>query len=77
MKIDISKIKIGKRIRQDPGDIDEFAQSITEYGLFSPILLRKIDEYTYKLLDGWRRIQAYKLLKITSIDAIIKKEKIG
>lgn len=76
MKVEITKIITGKRIRKDPGDIDEFAQSITEYGLFSPILLRKIDDDSYKLLDGWRRLQAYKLLQITSIEAIIKKENI-
>jgi len=77
LKIEISKIVIGERIRKDPGDIDELAESIKEDGLFSPILVRKIDNSTYKLLDGWRRLQAYKLLQITSIESIVKKENIG
>lgn len=75
MKIEISKIKIGKRIRQDMGNIEELAQSIKEDGLLSPIILRKNDNNdTYKLLAGNRRLSAHKLLQKTSIDAIIKKQ---
>lgn len=73
MKVEISKIKIGKRIRKDPGNIDELAESIKVEGLYSPIILRKISDNSYKLLAGWRRLQAYKILELTSIDATIKK----
>ena len=74
MKIEISKIRIGKRIRQDMGDTAELAQSIKEEGLLSPIILRKNDNNTYKLLAGFRRLKACKTLHMTSIDAIVKKQ---
>ena len=72
MKVEITKIKVGKRIRKDPGDIDELAQSIKQDGLLSPISLRKIDNKHYKLLAGWRRLEAFKVLQWTSIESIIK-----
>lgn len=75
MKVEISKIKIGKRIRKDSGDIDELAENIKEYGLLSPILLRRLDNDSYKLLAGERRIKAYKRLQKNSIEAIIKNER--
>ena len=71
-KLDISEIRIGKRIRKDPGDIDEFAKNIKEYGLLAPIIVRKHND-SYKLLAGWRRIQACKKLGHKSIECIIKK----
>ncbi len=74
MKIEISKIIVQKRIRQDMGDIAELAQSIKEEGLLSPITLRKNTNDTYKLLAGNRRLDACKLLQLTSIEAIIKKQ---
>ena len=72
MKIAISKIKIGKRLRKDLGDVDELAESIKRYDLLSPIILKRIDNDSYKLLAGWRRIQAYKILQKESIESIIK-----
>ncbi len=72
MKIELSKIKIGKRLRKDPGDVDELAESIKIYDLLSPIILKRIDNDSYKLLAGWRRIQAYKILQKESIESIIK-----
>ena len=72
MKIEISKIKIESRLRKDPGDIEELAQSIKEYGLLSPIIIRKIGDDSYKLLAGWRRIKTYELLQYTSIECVIK-----
>jgi len=71
LEIQISKIKVEERIRKDPKDIDELAQSIKEDGLLCPIIVRKINEH-YKLLAGWRRLEAHKKLELTSIAAIIK-----
>lgn len=72
MEIEISKIKIGKRLRKYSGDIEELAESIKEYGLLCPIILRQLDDDSYKLLVGQRRIQASKLLHLKSIESIIK-----
>lgn len=74
MKIEIAKIKIGKRIRKELGDIDELAKSIKKYGLFSPIIITDIGNGNYKLLAGLRRLQAHKLLEKTSIDSKIVNE---
>ena len=38
--VPISKIKIGKRIRKDLGDIRELADSIQRIGLIHPIRLK-------------------------------------
>jgi len=72
LQIEISKIKIGERIRKDSGDIDELAASISKEGLLCPIIVRQLDD-GYKLLAGWRRLQAYNVLKHTFIESIIKK----
>jgi len=74
LKIEISKIKIGKRIRQDMGDINGLAESIKVYGLLSPILVRRINENHYKLLAGHRRLEATKLLQHATIKADLKNE---
>jgi hypothetical protein len=34
----ISEIQFGKRVRQDPGDIDSLAKSIERWGLLQPVL---------------------------------------
>ena len=73
MKADISKIKVGIRIRKDYGDIAELAESIKQDGLISPVILRKTDGDRYKLLAGNRRLKACKMLKMSTIDAIIRK----
>ena len=73
-KIEISQIKIGKRLRKDPGDIVELAESIKRYGLLSPIILEDLNNGHYKLLAGWRRLQAHKTLQKTTIDSKIINE---
>jgi len=73
LEIEISQIKIESRLRKDPGNIEELAASIKEYGLLSPIIIRKIGDNSYKLLAGWRRISACKILQYNSIECIIKK----
>lgn len=72
MKIRISQIKIGKRIREDSGDIDDLAENIRECGLRIPINVRRTGENSYKLLDGFRRLSAAKLLRYETINAIIE-----
>ncbi len=74
MKIEISKIKVGKRIREDMGDIAGLAASIAENELLCPILLREDGSDTYKILAGCRRLDAAKLSGQKTIESIIKKE---
>jgi ParB-like chromosome segregation protein Spo0J len=55
----ISEIKVGKRRREDFGDIEGLAESIGEYGLFHPVV---VDDKR-NLIAGERRLRACKLLK--------------
>lgn len=58
MKIKISEIKISERVRVDDGDIQRLAESIERLGLINPITITP----DKKLLAGYRRLQAVKLL---------------
>ncbi|ASA20903.1 ParB N-terminal domain-containing protein [Paenibacillus donghaensis] len=54
MLIDISKIKVTDRIRQDFSGIEELAQDIAENGLINPIVVTS----DYQLIAGERRLRA-------------------
>lgn len=76
-EINISDIKIGKRLRKDLGDIKSLAKSIEEVGLLHPIVCTE----KLELVAGHRRIKAFEYLKrqtisthIISIDQIVKGE---
>jgi ParB-like chromosome segregation protein Spo0J len=59
----ISDIRIGKRFRKDLGNIDELVDSIKNNGLLYPIVVTKGE----LLIDGARRIEAYRQLYIPDI----------
>jgi len=66
--IEISKINLGDRFREDYGDLDRLAQSIKEKGLICPIaVIQESESENYTLAAGGRRLAAHKLLKLTSI----------
>ena len=62
-EIQIDQIDVGKRYRQDYGDIESLMESIREHGLLSPITL--VPGNT--LLCGGRRLEACKRLGWSSI----------
>ena len=64
MKVEISKIKIRKRIRKDNGDISGLMASMKQYGLINPIIINSKNE----LLAGRRRLMAAKRLRWKKID---------
>lgn len=70
MKIKIKDIKLGKRVREDFGDIKELADNIEQNGLIVPIIIDKNNV----LVDGERRIKAYNLLKKKEIEYTIYPE---
>lgn len=72
-EIRISKIKVGERVRKELGDIDQLVQSISKVGLLHPIVVRK-DGGKYKLICGWRRLEACKSLGWDSIVAQVLEE---
>jgi ParB/RepB/Spo0J family partition protein len=51
-------IEVEGRYRRDLGDIDALAKSIDEIGLLQPLIVRQLGEDRYKLIAGYRRLQA-------------------
>lgn len=64
--VEVSKIKIGERRRDDYGDIGELAQSIKEQGLLHPVGITE----DYQLVYGGRRVRAVKSLGWSHIEAV-------
>jgi len=69
MKIKIDQIKIGNRYRKVIGDLNKLKDSIVKQGLLQPIGITSNNE----LVFGARRIEAYKELGYTEIEANIVK----
>ena len=53
-------------------NIDELASSIKELGLIQPITIKTKDN-RYELISGERRLRAFKILKLKSIPAYVRK----
>ena len=70
-KIPIDKIKKGKRIRRDLGNLKLLAELIGLCDLLNPITVKKEKDGFYLLLAGERRLEACKLLGWKKIDAHI------
>lgn len=68
MLIDINKIIISDRIRQDFGNIEELANDIKENGLINPPVVTPIQDGQCKLLAGERRIRAMKSLGYQQVE---------
>jgi DNA modification methylase len=62
-KIPLDSIDIGDRVRQDFGDIDELARSISELGLIQPLVINREN----KLIAGQRRLKALRRLGATEL----------
>ena len=65
MLVQISDIKIKKRVRKDLGNLDDLKDSLRTYGLLNPITINS----KYQLIAGERRLQAAKAIGWTSINA--------
>ncbi|MDG2372453.1 MAG: ParB/RepB/Spo0J family partition protein [Flavobacteriaceae bacterium] len=52
--------------------INELASSISELGLIQPITVRKIDENSFQLVSGERRLRATKLIGLETIPCYIR-----
>jgi ParB family chromosome partitioning protein len=55
----------------DSESLNELVQSIKQYGILQPILVRKIDD-KYEIIAGERRFRAAKLAGLETIPAIVK-----
>lgn len=56
----------------DEEALADLAQSISELGIIQPITVRKINDSSYQLVSGERRLRASKLAKLDSIPAFIR-----
>lgn len=66
-EVEIARIVVKPRIREDLGDIDALSNSIAEFGLLSPVLINR----NQVLVSGLRRLEACKKLGRSHIQAII------
>lgn len=69
-KVKIEDIKVGRRCREDYGDIEGLALSIQRFGLLHPIV---VDEDLH-LLAGERRLRAHNFLGLKEIEVTYKKD---
>lgn len=56
----------------DMDKLQDLAQSITENGVIQPIIITQIDDHSYELIAGERRLEASKLAGLTEIPAVIR-----
>ncbi len=74
LEIDINKIEANKnqpRKYFDEGSLLELSESIKNYGMIQPIVVRRINDY-YELIAGERRFRAAKIAALKKLPAIIK-----
>ena len=67
MQVPINRIRVKRRIRKDPGDLDALASSMKTHGLLHPVVLGRRNE----LIAGGRRLAAAKRLGWKTINAVI------
>lgn len=63
-QMEIDDIIVGRRYREELGDMEDLKRSISELGLLQPIVIRK---GTNELVAGYRRLKALTELGITSL----------
>ena len=74
-EIDIEDIGVNPyqpRNHFDQEALQELADSISVQGIIQPITVRKLDDDTYQIISGERRLQASKLAGLSTIPAYIR-----
>lgn len=56
----------------EPEAMKDLAESIKAYGILQPIIVRKIDERTYEIIAGERRVNAARKIGLETIPAVIR-----
>lgn len=52
--------------------LDELIQSIKQYGVLQPLLVKKLDQNRYRLIAGERRLRAAKIVGLPTVPVIVK-----
>lgn len=74
-EIEVSSIRASRyqpRRDFDEGSLEELKESIKNYGILQPILVRKLPGEGYELVAGERRLRAAKLAGVKEIPALVK-----
>jgi ParB-like chromosome segregation protein Spo0J len=69
--IPFTDIEIGKRAREEMGDLNEIESSMQERGLISPLAVKKLNDDKYFLLAGERRYLVLQKNKVEMVPARI------
>ena len=69
VKVAISDIIIGKRIREDAGDLSELMESMNRIGLINPVTISENNE----LIAGFRRLKSAMTLGWKEIECTVVK----
>ena len=67
MKLKVSEIVVGERVRKETGDLALLKQSIKTVGLINPVVVNENNE----LLAGFRRLQACKELEYEEVEVTV------
>jgi len=67
MEIAIQNIVVKSNPRTDFGNIDELTASVREKGIIEPLVVKKLDEHSYELIAGERRLRAAKALELETV----------
>ncbi|MBR0448456.1 MAG: ParB/RepB/Spo0J family partition protein, partial [Peptococcaceae bacterium] len=59
------------RMYFDPAQLEELANSIREYGVLQPVIVRLVDD-TYQLVSGERRFRASQIAGKETIPALVR-----
>ncbi len=56
----------------DENALNELAESIKTYGILQPVIVRRLEENSYELIAGERRLRASKIVGLEKIPAIVR-----
>jgi ParB/RepB/Spo0J family partition protein len=73
LRIPIDLVEPGPNVRARLDGIDELATSIRHLGMQKPLLVTDAGNGRYRILDGHRRHAAARRLRLTHVDAILRK----
>jgi len=72
VEIAIERINVHSNPRSDFGNIDELAASVREKGIIEPLVVKKLDDESYELIAGERRLRAAKAVGLESVPVSIR-----
>jgi len=78
LEIELEKIQLNPhqpRKKFDHADLEDLINSIKVYGIIQPLIVTKVDEQTYQLIAGERRLRAAKFLNLKTVPLIVRQAK--